>query len=122
MNWSNIALKGTIGVGALGMTAILTDLLDPHIGIWGIIILVLMPFTLLVFFRVDELPVWIIKIAHGIAVSWYFALFVGSVSYMALRGFISSDLLLGAFMALGLWPCVIIVRALVRGDYGEGEG
>lgn len=120
MNWSNMALKGTIGAGSLGTVAILADPLDPYIGVWGMIALVIVPLTILVFFKNDELPAYVVKAAHGFAAGWYIALLVATVGLMAMRGFEPTDVLLGFFMALGLWPCGVIFEALLRGAY-DGE-
>jgi len=121
MDWSNLALKGTIGAGTLCVVAVLSDVVEPYIGIWGLIVLVLVPFTILVMFRVDELPVHIIKLAHGLAVLWYVAMVLATVIFMGLRGFERTDLLLGFFMLLGLWPCGVILRGLMNGSYDRKD-
>jgi len=116
-----MALKGTIGAGSLAVVAVLSDVLERHIGIWGLIVLVLVPFTILVMFRVDELPPHVIKFAHGTAVLWYVGLVIATVGCMGLRGFQPSDMLLGFFMALGLWPCGVILQGLICGRYDRED-
>lgn len=118
MNWSNMALKGTIGAGSLVPVAILTDAVDPYIGVWGIIGIVLVPLTLLVFLKTGEdVPARYVMIAHAIAVVWYGALGIVTVGFMAIRGFVPTDGLMGFFLLLGVIACVFIVRAMWRGDY-----
>jgi hypothetical protein len=56
-----------------------------------------------------------VKLVHGTAVLVYLALSVVTVTTMALRGFIPSDALMGAFVLLGLVPCAAIVRAMFCG-------
>ncbi len=118
MNWSNMALKGTLGAGSLVPVAILTDALEPYIGIWGIMALVLVPFTILVLVKIgEEIPARYVKLAHAIAVAWYIGLVIATVAFMAIRGFIATDGLLGFFLILGLLPCVAIIRDMARGRY-----
>ncbi len=118
MNWSNISLKMTLGIGCLAQTAILADTLKPAIGIWGLIAVILVPITIVAMIKTgDELPVIFIKFAHAIAAAWYVALSVATISFMAIRGFEATDILMGLMVAAGLIPCVVIVRAILAGDY-----
>ena len=120
MNWSNQALKLTMGVGMLGQTAILTDVLKPLLGIWGTVGLLVVPIALVIMVKPgEEISAGWVKLAHGTAVVLYLALSAGTVATMAIRGFIPSDALASSFMLLGLVPCAVIVRATLRGGCDE---
>jgi hypothetical protein len=118
MNWSNQALKLTMGVGMLGQTAILADALKPLLGNWGTVGLLVVPFAFVVMVKPgEEIPAGWVKFVHGGAVVLYLALSIATVTTMAIRGFIPSDVLMGLFLLLGLVCCAAIVRAMVRGGY-----
>lgn len=118
MNWSNQGLKLTMGCGALAQTAVLTDLLEPSIGVWGLVALIVMPLAIVAMIKVeDQFPIALITFAHGLSVTLYLALAIAAVIYMAVRGFAPTDVLMVMMLALGLFPCVAIVRAINRGDY-----
>lgn len=117
MNWSNVALKLTIGVGSMGATAILSDPLGEWVGIYGMIAIILVPFSLLVFFKIGELADWFIKLAHLIAVFWYSALVSYAVYLMQARGLQTSDAMIGAFMAIGFAPVIMVIWNMYKGKY-----
>lgn len=117
MNWSNAALKLTIGVGSMGATAILSDPLVDWVGIYGMIAIILVPFSLLVFFKIGELADWVIKLAHLIAIVWYSALVCYAVYLMQARGFQTSDAMVGAFMAVGFAPVIMVIWNMSKGKY-----
>ena len=117
MNWSNAALKLTIGVGSMGATAILSDPLIDWVGIYGMITIILVPFSLLVFFKIGELADWMIKLAHLIAIVWYSALVSFAVYIMQARGFQTSEAMIGAFMAVGFAPVIMVIWNMYKGKY-----
>ncbi|GAA6211791.1 hypothetical protein NBRC116602_15320 [Hyphomicrobiales bacterium 4NK60-0047b] len=117
MNWSNVALKLTIGVGSMGATAILSDPLVEWVGIYGMIAIILVPFSLLVFFKIGELADWIIKLAHLIAVLWYIALVSFALYIMQAREFQSTDIMIGTFMAIGFAPIIMVIWNMYKGKY-----
>jgi len=121
MNWSGLALKGTIGASSMAVTGILADPLEPVIGLFGLMAVILVPLTILVFFRLGEVPLRILKIAHGAAALWFIGLVIASVGAMAVHGFLPEHALLGAFMALGLWPCADIARSMWAGHYDSEQ-
>ena len=65
MNWSNAALKLTIGVGSIGATAIVSDALVERVGLYSMIAIILVPFALLVFFKIGELADWIESVTRS---------------------------------------------------------
>ena len=117
MNWSNAALKLTIGVGSMGATAILSDPLVDWVGVYGMIAIILVPFSLLVFFKIGELDDWVIKLAHLIAVFWYCVLVSYAVYIMQARGFQTSDAMIIAFMAVGFAPVIMVIWNMYKGKY-----
>jgi hypothetical protein len=119
MNWSNAVLKLTIGVGSMGATAILSDPLVEWVGLYAMIAIILVPFFLLVFFKIGELADWIIKLAHLIAVFWYIALVSYAVYLMQARGFQTSDAMIGAFMAIGFAPVIMVIWNIYKGKYNS---
>jgi len=120
MNWSMPALKLTMGVGMLGQTAILSDILEPVLGIWVAIAILVLPVALLILVKPGEaIPAaWVVR-AHGAAVGLYLALSVATLVAMAMRGFVASDGLMGLFVALGLLPCAAVLGAIVAGRYRD---
>ena len=117
MNWSNAALKLTIGIGSMGATAIVSDPLVEQVGLYTMIAIILVPFSVLVFFKMGELQVWIIKLAHIIACLWYSALVGFALYLMQERGFQSSDIMIGAFMAIGFAPVIMVIWNMYKGKY-----
>lgn len=117
MNWSGAALKLTIGVGLLAVTAILSDVLAGLVGVYPMIGIIIVPLALLVMIKPGELPDTVVKLAHIIAGLWYLALVSSSLYLMVARGFIQSDLLMGAFMAFGFAPLIVSLKALQNGGY-----
>lgn len=117
MNWSNAALKLTIGIGSLGATAIVSDPLAEQVGLYAMIVIILVPFSLLVFFKIGEFADWIIKLAHLIAVFWYSALVSYAVYLMQVRGLQTSDAMIGAFMAIGFAPIIMVIWNMYKGKY-----
>ena len=127
MNWSSAGLKLTIGIGALGAVGVWADWLDmPKGDFWTgflpMAVLTLGPFAILVFVRRGEVSNRTAWTAHLIAALWYGGLIAATVGLMAWRGFQPSDLVMGAFMALGVWPCVDLLRApRWDDDFGDDE-
>ncbi len=117
MNWSNAALKLTIGIGSMGATAIVSAPLAEQVGLYAMIAIILVPFSLLVFFKIGELADWIIKLAHIIACLWYSTLVGFSIFLMQERGFQSSDIMIGAFMAIGFAPVIMVIWNMYKGKY-----
>lgn len=117
MNWSNVALKLTIGIGSIGATAIISDVVAEKVGLYAMIAIILVPFGLLVFFKIGELADWIIKTVHIIAALWYLAMVVLAVYIMQGRGFQPSDLMIGSFMLLGLAPVTMVLVNMIKGHY-----
>lgn len=101
----------------MGATAILSDPLVDWVGIYGMIAIILVPFSLLVFFKIGELADWVIKLAHLIAVLWYCALVSFAVYIMQVRGFQTSDAMIGAFMVIGLAPVIMVIWNMYKGKY-----
>jgi hypothetical protein len=117
MNWSNAALKLTIGVGSMGATAIVSDALVERVALYSMIAIILVPFALLVFFKIGELADWIIKLAHLIAVLWYIALVSFALYIMQSREFQSTDIMIGTFMAIGFAPVIMVIWNIYKGKY-----
>lgn len=115
MGWTNIGLKGTLGVGCIGVFGVWADWLDaPPDDILTeflpLFALTFAPFVILLFVRRGEVSDHTARTAHLIGVIWYGVLVAATLGLMAYRGFHPSDLFLGAFMALGVWPCVDTLR------------
>ncbi len=101
----------------MGATAILSDPLIDWVGIYGMITIILVPFSLLVFFKIGELADWMIKLAHLIAIVWYSALVSFAVYIMQARGFQTSEAMIGAFMAVGFAPVIMVIWNMYKGKY-----
>ena len=101
----------------MGATAIVSDPLAEQVGLYAMIAIIIVPFSLLVFFKIGELADWIIKLAHIIACLWYSALVGLSLFLMQERGFQSSDLMIGTFMAIGFAPVIMVIWNMYKGKY-----
>ncbi|MFM1817057.1 MAG: hypothetical protein RLZ98_3752, partial [Pseudomonadota bacterium] len=66
VNWSNAALKMTMGAGSLAAVAVLADPLGPVIGTWGTVGLVVLPFAIVAMVKPgEEIPARYVKALHG---------------------------------------------------------
>ena len=114
MSWSGGALKGTIGAGGLGVLAVWVERAEAVIGIWPLFAVAMAPFVILLFIRRGEVSEQVATTAHLIAVGWYGLLLLASLGLMIWRGFQPVDGLFGFFMALGVWPCVVVLRDIPK--------
>ena len=120
MRWSDAALKGTLGSGGLGVLAVWIETVEPFLNFWILFAAVMLPFIILLFIKIDEVTPALAKVAHAVAVTWYLMLVLGSAAFIVLRGPQGTDLLFAFFMLIGMIPCVLILRGLIRGDYQAG--
>ena len=116
-----MALKGTVGSGGLGVLAVWIETVEPFLNFWVVIGVVMVPFLILLFIKIDEVAPALARYAHATAVIWYLILVLASAGFIVFRGPQRTDLLFAFFMLIGMIPCALIMRGLVRGDYSAGS-
>ena len=116
LNWSPGAVKGTVGAGGIGILVLSLSSLDLlfHIQIpfWAGFTASLLPMFIFFLAVPDFLPRRVIRPAQWFAAVWYLVFAALSILLAAFRGFEAVDLLLGGFILLGAWPCLVAVRKL----------
>jgi len=113
LSWSPKAVKGTMGVGGLGILMWSAASLDKlHIPVWAAVVICLLPMLIFVFATPDMPSIKTLKIAQWIAVSWYFSFATLSFSVALHRGFERSDAFFLVFVLIGALPCVVAIRGL----------
>jgi hypothetical protein len=116
LNWSPLAVRGTVGSGGIGILVLSLSSLDMlfHIQIpfWAGFIVSLLPMFIFFLAVPDFLPRRVIRPAQGFAAVWYLVLSALSISLAAFRGFAAVDVLLAGFILLGAWPCIVAIRKL----------
>lgn len=116
LNWSPLAIRGTLGGGGIGILVLSLSSLDLLFKIqpplWASFIVALLPALIFFVATPDLLPDRVLRPAHWFAVVWYLVLSVLSISLATFRGLAGVDLLLAGFILLGAWPCLLAVRKL----------
>jgi len=121
LSWSPGAIKATMGVGALGLMVLLSELLNdmklaqPFALVFP---LAFAPaFVFMMFGHIHDRP-WARKL-QVVALAWYAGVTLMAVSGAVQRGLPRHDLFFLCFVALGAWPCTIAARALRRRARGR---
>ena len=82
--WTNTKLKFTSGIGGLGTAALLADISHQTLPIWSVMVIALLPVTVFVFVRPDEMPRSVVLPMQIFASVWYLTLSV-ILSFLFLR-------------------------------------
>lgn len=116
LNWSPVAVKGTLGAGGIGILVLSLSSLDMIFGLkpsfWAGFVASLLPAIIFFVAVPDVLPPRFVRPAQWFAVVWYLVSAVLSIALAAYRGMAGIDLFLAGFILLGVWPCVVAVRRL----------
>jgi hypothetical protein len=116
LNWSPLAVRGTVGAGGIGILVLLLSSLDLVFGIqipfWIGFTLSLLPMFIFFLAVPDFLPRSVVRPAQWFAVVWYLVFAVLSISLALFRGLEGVDVLLIGFILLGALPCVVAIRKL----------
>jgi hypothetical protein len=116
LNWSPLAVRGTVGAGGLGIFVLSVSSLDTlfHIQIpfWAAITVSLLPMFIFFLAVPDFLPHRVVRPAQWFAAIWYLVFAALSIALAAFRGFEAVYLYLIGFIILGAWPCLVAVRKL----------
>ncbi len=109
--WSNTKLKLTSGIGALGTTALLADISRQTLPIWSVMVIALVPVTIFVFVRPDEMSRSIVLPLQLFASLWYLALSVVlSVLFFRLIEKEKGWPIYFICLAVGAIPCFVVLR------------
>jgi hypothetical protein len=116
LNWSPVAVKGTLGSGGIGILVLSFSSLDMIFGLkpplWVGFVASLLPAVIFFFAVPDVLSPRFVRPAQWFAVVWYLVSAALSISLAAYRGMAGIDVFLAGFILLGVWPCVLAVRGL----------
>ena len=119
LNWSPVAVKGTLGSGGIAILVLTLSSLDLLFRIqppfWAGFAASMLP-ALIFFLAVpDFLPIKIVRPAQWVAVVWYLVFAALAILLSVSRGLESVDFLLVGFVLLGVWPCIVAIRGLRAG-------
>lgn len=116
LNWSPLAVGGTIGSGGVGILVLLASSLDMLFRIqmpfWAVVTVSMLPMFIFFVAVPDFLPRRVVRPAHWFAAVWYLVFAALSISLTAYRGFEGVYIFLAAFILLGAWPCLFTLRQL----------
>lgn len=120
LSWSDTQYKFTFGIGSLATTAVMAELWDAVLSVWVILPVALLPLSVFVFVRPDEMPVRFVRVAHVFASVWY----VLTVAVVSVGLCLAPELprgwfILPVFCAVGLLPAGLVLAQAVRGRYRE---
>ena len=111
-NWSRAAVKATAGIGGLGLMGLLMDLLSGFGMELPFPVIFVLSFTpAVVFSMTGDLAgrPWL-RIAELAAVVWYALATLASIAGVVVLGPQPHHIVFLAFVAVGVWPCVVAWR------------
>lgn len=122
LDWSPSAYKMTLGIGALGMTAIMADLWTPPLSFWIIAIVTMTPFMVFTFVTLNGCSPRTVRWAHVAASIWYLLAATFLVASLLLRNTASAEppamwILMPIFLGVGATPCAIVLVKALSGRY-----
>lgn len=118
LNWKNSTYKLTLGIGTLAVAGMLSERWQRDLPFWGVLVISILPLVIFVFFRPDELPERVVRIAHVAASMWYVvvaAVLLADLFAMPLRP--RGWPIYPIFAAVGAVPCGIVLYRVVLGRY-----
>jgi FtsH-binding integral membrane protein len=108
--WTNTKLKFTSGIGALGTTALLADISQKTLPVWLVMVIALVPVTVFVFVRPDEMSRSIVLPLQIFASLWYLVLSVIlSVLFFRLAEKERGWPIYFICLAVGTIPCFVVL-------------
>lgn len=122
LNWTNSTYKLTAGIGTLAVAGMLSERWQRDLPFWGVLVISIVPLVIFIFFRPDELPDRVVRIAHLVASIWYFVVAVALLADLFAmplrpRGWPVYPI----FAAVGAIPCGIVLYRVILGRYGTRE-
>jgi hypothetical protein len=122
LSWSNAKYKLTLGVGSLGLTAILAEMWQGILPAWAAATIALLPLVVFVFVHPGEMPTSIVRVAHVAASLWYLIVAFGLLIGLAwTRPSPGGWLLYPVFVSVGAIPCAVVLSREFRGRYEPGD-
>ncbi len=111
--WSATKLKFTSGIGVLCTTAMMAGLSHQEMSIWLLLVIALLPLTVFMFVRPDEMRPSIVRPLQGFASAWYLL----TVAVLTAWGFFKNEWPKGWPLffigeAVGCVPCVVVLKSL----------
>lgn len=73
LKWSTLQYKFTIGVGCLGVAALMSELWKPILPVWVVMMIGLVPVSLFVLIDHEDVPAKYVRVAQLLASLWYIA-------------------------------------------------
>ena len=110
LNWSNAKYKMTLGIGMLGMTAMMSELWKTILPVWCALVIVLLPFTVFVFFHPDEMNTRIVRYAQMAASIWYLIVAVVLLAALLTSAKLPEGwVIYQVFVVIGSIPCWLVL-------------
>ena len=121
LNWSPAAVKATMGLGGLGLMVLLSEqLADAGVAQPFALVFPLAFAPAIVFMLIGDVRgrAWARRLQVA-AIAWYASAVLAGLGGALQRGLPRHDLFFLAFVAVGVWPCVVAARALARHARGQ---
>lgn len=118
LNWTNSTYKMTLGIGTLAVAGMLSERWQRDLPFWVVLVISILPLVIFIFFRSDELPERVVRIAHVAASMWY--VIVASVllaDLFAMPRRPQGWPVYPIFAAVGAIPCGIVIYRAILGRY-----
>jgi predicted membrane-bound spermidine synthase len=122
LTWTPTKYKFTLGIGSLATTAIMAELWKSVLSIWVIMIIALVPLAIFVLLDPRTIPARVVVFAQVFASLWY-VITVVVLTIGIIRGPELPDdwAIIPIFCAVGLVPCVLVIRDAIRGRHGAEQ-
>lgn len=116
LDWSPKAYKFTLGIGALALTAIVSELWRPVLPFWAIMTITMLPLALFLIADPSLLPATFVRISQVAASVWYLLVAIGLTIALARGGALPRGWPLFSVLTLvGAIPCGLVLYRAARG-------
>lgn len=109
-NWSATKYKMTLGVGTLGMAAIMGELWKSILPVWWALVIALLPILVFVFIHPGELNARLVRYAQMAASIWYLIVAVVLLAALLMSAKLPEGwLIFQVFVVIGSIPCWLVL-------------
>jgi hypothetical protein len=118
INWSNIKLKFTSGIGCLGMAGLWSEVYGKHLPFWVVMLVTMPPLVIFLFLKPDELRPSLVRPLHCIAAIWYFTLAIGLTILFFNNGKKTAGWPIAfVCLAIGSIPCGVVLWRTLESSF-----
>lgn len=124
LNWSDGKYKLTLGIGSLGMAAIMSELWKPFLPVWFMLVVTLIPLVVFIFIRAGEMNPRIVRFAQRAASIWYLiAASVLTAALLTTARLPQGWVIYQSFVLSGSIPCWLVLfgRCGREGHLDDGD-